>query len=161
MSKPTSPSIRPGTTDDVTRICEIVRETLLEHITASGGDADMVNEEFLLSTMEDSSLYVATVHDDVVGYIQFQVRPPKLIVNGAAVDPDFQKRGIGTELFRHCVEDGANAQCDEVAISVQPTNESIHQLYLRMGFVEGDNSSGWNQALSMSMKEVAGLFESE
>ncbi|MGM0558191.1 MAG: N-acetyltransferase family protein [Myxococcota bacterium] len=158
MSSNTSLAIRPANTDDVPRICEIVRDTLLEHITASGGDEDLVNEEFLVSTMEQSSILVATKDERVVGYIQFQVRPPELVVNGAAVEPSYQKRGIGTELFRECVEDGNNAGCDDVVISVQPTNESIHALYLRMGFVEGDNPSGWNQTLSMPMDKVAALF---
>ncbi len=152
-------SIRRGDVEDVPAVIDIARETLLEHVLASGGDPSFFSEEFLRSTLEDSSMLVAVVEDEVVGYLQFQVRAPNLMVNGAAIRPEHQRRGIGTRMFRMCTDIGAGEGCERVEISVQPTNESVHQLYLRMGFVEGENPSGWNQELAMSMDEVRALFE--
>ena len=150
--------IREAADEDLETVASIARETLEEYVEASGGDTELFSADFLRSTLEDSRMLVAENDGRVVGYLQYQIRPDKLIVNGAAIRPDWQRQGIGTRLFRRGVDAGLEGGCQQVVISVQPENRSVYELYLRLGFVEGDNPSGWNQTLSMPMKQVLGLF---
>ncbi|QDG51160.1 GNAT family N-acetyltransferase [Persicimonas caeni] len=152
--------IRPVDDADLAAVAEIARHTLRDFVVESGGDADLFNVDFLRSTLDASTILVAVDDDEdqVVGYLQFQLRPPTLIVNGAAMRPAWQRRGVGTRLFGRAVERATEADCTRVDISVQPANESVYQLYLRLGFAEGDNPTGWNQELSMDIDRARRLL---
>ena len=144
--------------DQLADVAEIARTTLRDFVVASGGDPTLFTEAFLRSTLQRSTILVAVHADQVVGYLQYQVQPATLVINGAALRPAWQRQGIGTELFRRAVDRADEAGCSGVQISVQPANESVYQLYLRLGFEAGDNSSGWNQELSMDLEDVRRLL---
>ena len=157
MTSPTV-TLRPIRDQDLPAVTEVTKQTLEEHVRSSGGDVHLVTEEFLRSTLDQSRVLVALAEGDVVGFLQYQVRPPNLIANGAALRPEWQRRGIGERLFARAVAEASKEECKQVVISVQPTNRSVYDLYLRLGFREGENPSGWNQELHMGMAEALDLL---
>jgi len=150
---------RPIREEDIVAVLDICRQTLLEHINASGGDPSLFTEAFLRETLTKSEIQVATSDEQVIGYIQYQIRPPNVIINGAALTPTSQRQGVGSRLFAHAVQRADEQGCSRVVISVQPTNAGVHATYLRVGFVEGDNPEGWNQELSMPMAQALELLK--
>ena len=151
--------IRTVRDSDLPALAAIAAETMRPHVEASGGDPSLVTEDFLRSTLSESRVLVAEVAGDAAAFIQYQIRPPRLIVNGAAVSPALQRKGMGERLFARAVLEAKDEGCGEVIISVQPSNVGIHDLYRRLGFRDGENPSGWNQEMSMSMEGVLGLLE--
>ena len=153
-------SIRQFQDSDLKTVVSIVKATLLDHVRDSGGDPSLVSEDFLRSTLSESQMLVVEGDGDVVGYLQYQVKPPDLMINGAALFPQWQRRGLGCRLFTAAVRQAASEGCTRVVISVQPTNVSIRDLYVRLGFIDGSNPSGWNQEMSMTMEDVLALLRS-
>ncbi len=148
------PVIREVREDDLPVLVDIASETLEHHVRASGGDPSLFTVDFLRSTLRETRVLVAEVDGEVVGYLQYQLKPPKIIFNGAAFRPAWQRRGFGSKLFAHAVSNAHAANCSTVIISVQPSNEEVYMLYQRLGFAEGENPSGWNREMSMSMEKV-------
>ena len=151
--------IRTVKEQDLPAITTIIKTTLEEHIIESGGAPDLVTEEFLRSTLEKSSMLVTEFQGEVIGYLQYQVCPPNLIINGTAIQPEHQRNGHGESMFAVAAQEATYSCCQEVIISVQPSNRGIYQLYKRLGFKEGENPSGWNQELRMSMKKTLTLLK--
>ncbi len=114
----------------------------------------------LRETSTKSTILVAEVDGQVVGYIQYQSQPPDLGLNAAAFQPEFQGRGLGSQLFARAVRAGHEAGCVRVMNGVNPSNPEVHRLYLRMGFREEPSSEGWMVPLSMSMEHARGMLKS-
>ena len=147
-------TIRPVEDGDINAIIAICNKTLRQYIESSGGDVNTLTEEFLRSTLDETKVLVAKINEKVIGYIQYQIKDEDLVINGAALAPKFQRKGIGTKLFAAAVKSAHEKKCRRVIISVQPGNTEIYKLYLRLGFKEGENPSGWNQQLHADMQKA-------
>ena len=150
--------VRTFKDNDLQAIVVICNKTLKEHIESSGGDVGLVSAEFLKSTLDKTKIWATEIDNEVVGYLQYQIKPPDLIINGLAVFPEFQRKGIGTKMFLKVVSEAQHKECKRVVISVQPTNKNIWELYVRVGFKEGENKEGWNQTLWMNIDQAEKLL---
>lgn len=152
-------TLRRATESDLRAVLDIVHELLATHVEASGGDLETLTVDFLRATMEDSTMLVSELNGEPIGYLQYQIVPPALVVNGAAVRSAYQRQGIATHLFRHAVDDAAERGCDAVHISVQPTNVEVWETYLRHGFHEMEGESHWNLPLVHELSAVQTMLD--
>lgn len=150
--------VRPGSESDVASIVAIIEETLLDHIAASGGDVGLLSESFVKATLEYTKVLVAECDKGVIGYLQYQIAGPRLVVNGAAITGGYQGQGIGTGLLRLAVDDAHEQGCEWVVISVQPTNVDVWTMYRRLGFREVEDSPQWNRTLVQELSPVRALL---
>ena len=53
-----------------------------------------------------------------------------------SVDPDMQRRGVGTRLMKHFVQLARRHNADTVMLEVRPSNAGAVRLYEKLGFNE-------------------------
>jgi ribosomal protein S18 acetylase RimI-like enzyme len=88
-------------------------------------------EEFNKS---NAKIYLVTKDGVVVGDTSYEKKNDGLIyLSGLAIDPNFQKQGIGKEVMRLIMEELKNEK--KVVLVVHPENSAAIKIYLSFGFV--------------------------
>jgi ribosomal protein S18 acetylase RimI-like enzyme len=78
--------------------------------------------------------FVATVEDCVVGTVMGGYDGHRGWIYSVAVDPDFQRHGIGSALIRYVEEALVQRGCLKVNLQVRATNEDVIAFYAKLGF---------------------------
>ena len=84
-----------------------------------------VNPEWFLVGIKDGSLVASCM----VGY-----EGHRGWINYLAVSPDFQRRGIATQLVRRAEKVLAKAGCPKINLQVRETNQGVIAFYESLGF---------------------------
>ncbi len=74
---------------------------------------------------------VAENEEKVVGYIISDVRENEGVIISIAVDPDFQRQGIGKRLIQKTIE---NLCTEYIVLTVRVSNNKAQQFYENLGF---------------------------
>jgi ribosomal-protein-alanine N-acetyltransferase len=90
-----------------------------------------------LSLMREGARYylVAYVGDVLVGYGGLMFSGDDAHVTNVAVDPDWQGRGVATEIMLDLVILARDRGCLAMTLEVRHTNTAAQELYRRFGFV--------------------------
>ena len=67
------------------------------------------------------------------GSLWLEWKPESLYIHEVQVLPEYQNKGLGTEVVRYVIEQGAQRQLP-VTLSVVPANPRAKRLYERLGF---------------------------
>ena len=78
--------------------------------------------------------HVAVMKKQIVGYFVAQVVETEAELHNIAVDPAFQRKGIGKELMKHFLERIGTAGVQDIFLMVRPSNEAAIHLYESAGF---------------------------
>ncbi len=99
---------------------------------------DAWNErQFLGELGQRDRIWWAALDDGrLVGYAGALVADGELQVLKIAVDPSFQRRGIGRRLFGLLAEDGRNLGCDRCYLEVRASNGTARAFYRGLGLAE-------------------------
>lgn len=79
---------------------------------------------------------VATVNDCAIGTVQLTKWPQVAEISDLIVTENLRKRGIGTALIRHLIEQSRSWHMPAVEIGSALSNTGALALYQRLGFVE-------------------------
>ena len=79
-------------------------------------------------------LYVAKLHDKVIGFIVFYVFSREGHIHNIAVDTAYRRRGIGKYLLESALEIIAKNTVDEVFLEVSVSNTAALALYKKYQF---------------------------
>jgi ribosomal protein S18 acetylase RimI-like enzyme len=86
----------------------------------------------------DTRVYGAFLGEDLVGLacLTLCLLPLKFqgIVNDVAVIPARGRRGVGTKLMVHLIDEARKAGCDCLQLTSRPEREAANNLYLKVGF---------------------------
>lgn len=91
---------------------------------------------WLTRLVEDGRNFLGLIDDVVVGHVAYtpvSASKPDLVV---FVNPDYQRRGIGTALVSHAFERATAEHIDGFVSYVERDNESAISLYRKLGFEE-------------------------
>lgn len=90
-----------------------------------------------LTEMRNGSRYymVAYVDDVMVGYAGLMFAGDDAHITNIAVDPEWQGRGVATEMMLDLAFLAHDRGCDAMTLEVRHTNNAAQQLYRRFGFV--------------------------
>jgi ribosomal-protein-alanine N-acetyltransferase len=77
---------------------------------------------------------VGTIEDRLVGYAGILFTPDDAHVTNIAVDPDWQRRGIATELLLELCWKARERGCQGMSLEVRVSNTAAQALYARFGF---------------------------
>jgi GNAT superfamily N-acetyltransferase len=87
------------------------------------------------------SLYVACVEGEVVGTFALMVMDnlghlgkPSAIVEDVAVEPRYQRRGIGGQMMRFAMQKAAELGCYKLTLSAAKHRVNAHKFYESLGF---------------------------
>src|SRR5262245_57222736 len=129
--------------------CEFLRTTRnLESVSANLFDSNKITREQQedwfsksYSLNRDFMIWIVWEDDKRVGYVQYHVESIKhhRCEIGFVVHPDYQSRGLGTEIVKWSLKNFYNinafdAHIRRVWLTVFPENETAIQLYQKHGF---------------------------
>lgn len=77
---------------------------------------------------------VAETRQTLVGFIIAVLVTPEAELELVAVDPAFQRRGIGRQLMQRLCDELETSDITEVTLEVRASNESAKALYTSLGF---------------------------
>ena len=92
-----------------------------------------------------SKLYVATIDNEVVGYLDFMITFDSATINRVAVDAEYRQKGIGQALLDKMI-DVCHKQKDAVefiTLEVRPSNTAAQALYLKNGWKQVTVKKGY------------------
>jgi len=78
---------------------------------------------------------VGKIGDGVVGYAGLLFTPDDAHVTNIAVSPDWQRRGIATDLLLELAWKARERGCDALTLEVRVSNTAAQELYRHFGFV--------------------------
>lgn len=87
--------------------------------------------------------WAACANDQCVGFILVMVLKPEGEILGIAVDPAFQKKGIGENLLAHALHHLAHKGIDRIFLEVGTQNHPALSLYKKTGFQEIGTRKGY------------------
>lgn len=97
--------------------------------------------EAALRRIVSDELLVARKDGELVGFVMFTVESGQYeqdvrrgVVQNLYVDPDYRRRGIGTELLGAAEDSLAGRGVDRVALNVLAANEAARRFYRRSGY---------------------------
>jgi ribosomal-protein-alanine N-acetyltransferase len=92
-----------------------------------------------------AKLYVATIDEEVVGYLDFMITFDSATINRVAVNEGYRQKGIGQALLDKMVE-VCHEQKDTVefiTLEVRPSNTAAQALYLKNGWKQVTVKKGY------------------
>lgn len=103
-------------------------------------------DNFLYEILEDPnfSIYISTINDKIVAYaiicIREKLENPVMykrkicFIEDICVDKNYQKQGIGKELFKVIKDFAKDNECNEIELNVWEFNNSAINFYEHLGF---------------------------
>lgn len=93
------------------------------------------NAELDLAKRGERYYIVGTIDGQLVGYAGLLFTPDDAHVTNIAVDPDWQRRGIATDLLLELCWKAREHGSQGMSLEVRVSNEAAQALYARFGFV--------------------------
>mgnify|MGYP006266393229 FL=1 len=93
------------------------------------------NAEIDLAKRGERYYVVGMIDGRLVGYAGMLFTPDDAHVTNIAVDPEWQRRGIATELLLELCWKARERECQGLSLEVRVSNTSAQALYARFGFV--------------------------
>lgn len=83
----------------------------------------------------DGLFYVATHRGQVIGTVMLGWDGHRGWIYSLAVDPDFQKRGLGSDLIRHSEKILREKGCPKINLQILSKNSDVVAFYQSLGYV--------------------------
>jgi ribosomal protein S18 acetylase RimI-like enzyme len=135
-------TIRPATAEDGAALADIDRRTWSPVVTPA--DRWPADRPFFSVGLDPADVLVAEVGGVVAGYVKLGPATPLpsnrhvLEVQGLAVAPQAQRRGIGRELMKAAIDEARRRGARRLTLRVLAINPGARALYESLGFqVEG------------------------
>jgi ribosomal-protein-alanine N-acetyltransferase len=80
-------------------------------------------------------IYLVARHDgEVIGYGGLMLTGREAHITTIAVDPEFQRRGLGMKIMGGLMDAAIREKADSVSLEVRKTNTGAQKMYERFGF---------------------------
>ncbi|MFB6291771.1 MAG: N-acetyltransferase family protein [Candidatus Nanohaloarchaea archaeon] len=96
--------------------------------------SDWYDREGLRDDVEDPLFYVAEDEDEIVGFAHATIDGNEAELHRIYLDPDYQRRGIGSQLYRKIEEGLERNEVDTVILKVLAENDAGIKFYESRGF---------------------------
>lgn len=127
--------LRPARKVDSDFCFRLHRAAMRTYVEAVWGWDDAVQREFHDQRFDPAMTRIITVDGLDAGSLNVQYRPDDIYLARIEIHPDFQGRGIGSQLIRRLVEEAAERD-QPVVLDVLTVNSRARALYRRLGFRE-------------------------
>ena len=116
--------ITVATQDDVTAIANI------EKLSFSDPWSENAVKESLVA---GTTFYVASINNNIVGYMGLSKIVGEGYVTNIAVLPDYRRNGIGEKILRYAIDNSKN-ELEFISLEVRVSNSSAISLYEKLDF---------------------------
>lgn len=98
-------------------------------------DSSWTEDDFLCCLRQRSCIgMVAECNHRIVGFMIYELHKAKLHVLSFAVDPDFRRQGIGSQMIENLVAKLSQQRRREIVLEVRESNLSAQLFFKKMGF---------------------------
>jgi len=87
-----------------------------------------------LAPLDSVDIWVAKIHDELVGYLLIQYVGDEMELHDFAVKDGWRRRGIGMMIMNHMLEEVRAHGTQAIYLLVRPSNMAARNLYEGMGF---------------------------
>lgn len=139
-SAPKMFGIRQATTEDPPFLFKVSTDAMRPVRETLNPDKEFIEEEELSKYKEKfdpEKIEVLQYEGKDVGRLRVVRSPESIYVGGIQILPEFQGKGIGTNLFNGLVEE-SNESGIPIVLEVHDVNEQAINFYKRLGFTEGE-----------------------
>jgi ribosomal protein S18 acetylase RimI-like enzyme len=135
-------SQREAQPEDEDFLYELHKAAMQQYITAAWGSWDESDQrEQFHQCYRPDEMQVIQLDGSDVGVIHLQERTEEIFMVGIEVLPEFQNKGIGSQIIRQVMQK-ARQSSKPVALQVLKVNLAARALYQRLGFgVTGENDT--------------------
>ena len=120
--------VRLMTADDIDQVVEIEEEAFASPWTRKGFEESL--------TYDYSRFYVATIDNEVVGYIGTYCMFEDVDITNVAVRQSFRRKGIANKLLEAVISYSIEKQFGYINLEVRPSNVPARKLYEKYSFGE-------------------------
>ncbi|MEU8660924.1 GNAT family N-acetyltransferase [Actinoplanes philippinensis] len=131
----TSIGLRPATDADSNRCYQLHRAAMRGYIEAIWGWNEADQQTFHDRGFDPAHTRIITADGHDAGALIVDYQPDQIYLSRIEIHPDFQGRGIGSQLIRLLLREGA-ARGQSVELDVLTVNPRACALYQRLGFQE-------------------------
>lgn len=126
-------TLRPATNEDYDFLYALNRTTMRDYIDATWGWQEEWQEEYFRRKFDPARRKIIVVAGHDAGVLVVEERPQELYLGLIELLPDYQGRGIGTQIVSELQAKAHDAGLP-LALHVLKTNEPARRLYERLGF---------------------------
>lgn len=105
-----------------------------EYVEKTWGWDEPLQETYFKNHFKPDQAKIIRFDNQDIGVLVTEKSDSCLIINEIKIKPEFQGRGIGTELLKDMIKTGRANQL-EVRLNVLKVNEKAQKLYKRLGFL--------------------------
>jgi ribosomal protein S18 acetylase RimI-like enzyme len=127
--------LRPATSADSQFCYTLHRATLGPYVEAIWGWDEATQLAYHERGFEPTGTRIITVDDHDAGSLSVEYRPGEIYLGRIELHPEYQGRGIGSQLIQTLL-DRAAARGQHVVLEVLAVNHRAQALYRRLGFKE-------------------------
>lgn len=142
MVSPLTISCRPFSADDREFLFCLYRTSMKSYVEDTWGLwNDVQQKEKFNQSLQIGITHIIQLNGLDVGMVQTQDRSEEIFIIQIEVLPEYQNRGIATQLLRHILENAAS-RGKPVVLQVHKVNIRARSLYQRLGFgITGENQT--------------------
>lgn len=137
--------MRLATIDDLPKVLRLYHQSGLDSDSSLAlTDADLTNAKQWFQSIQhypNYKLWIAQLEEKPVGTFALLIMDnlvhqcsPSGIVEGVAVDPQFQGQGIGKQMMQFAIAQCRAAGCYKLSLSTNLKREQAHAFYESLGF---------------------------
>ena len=104
-------------------------------IEEQNSDYPWTQLQFTTSLRNTNNLcYSLNLNGKTIGYLIAMLAPDSSDILNIGIDPELQRKGHGTALLKHLIEELRKRNIDEILLEVRVGNKSAIQFYNKQGF---------------------------
>jgi ribosomal protein S18 acetylase RimI-like enzyme len=135
------PDLRVATSDEGPRLSLIAQEAYAPYVERLGGLRPAPMDVDYGAAIAESEVWVAEVAGEVAGFLVLVADSDSMLLDGVAVRPSFQGRGVGRALLTLAEERTRAAGHDRISLYTNEVMVENQALYERIGYVETDRAN--------------------
>lgn len=134
-------TLRPARDEDVERLVEMYEAFgIRDRAQGVPPTVDYRRRSWVETLLTEGTNVVAEGRDQLVGHVVYTPSDDACPELAVFVHPEFQERGIGTELCKHAIADAVAAEREAFELHVEPSNHAAISVYRRLGFTVIDRN---------------------
>jgi ribosomal protein S18 acetylase RimI-like enzyme len=151
MPSPTTPTpdwrLRAAQEADRAFVFRVIRATMREYIHRTWGWDDGWQREHFAAVFDPRGLCIVVVDGHDAGVLEVYRNPDALYLANIQIVPEFQGRGVGTDIIRGLME-RARTLGLPMTLQVLKVNDAARRLYERLGFaVMAETTTHWRMGV--------------
>jgi ribosomal protein S18 acetylase RimI-like enzyme len=126
-------TLRPAEDDQTSHFFGLMLQESRAYLPQTLQAMGMTEEQFERAFRTVGEIRAISVEEQVAGFCWTEVREGVLHIHALVMEPDYQSRGIGSEVMR-MLEDEASRAADTIEVGIHSSNARALRMCKRLGF---------------------------